>query len=70
MKPLSTIFFLSAFVFFSCKNEPASPPVQTLNEIMQADSAGDVDKVISLYTEDAILIPSDRSDVVCLNAIA
>jgi len=70
MKPLSTIFFLSAFVFFSCKNEPASPPVQTLNEIMQADSAGDVDKVISLYTEDAILIPSDRSDVVGLNAIA
>jgi len=36
---------------------------------MQADSPGDGDKVISLYTEDAILIPSDRSDIVGLNAI-
>ena len=68
MKGLGMIFFLVA-LFFSCKNEPASPPVQTLNDIMQADSAGDVDKVISLYTDDAILIPSNKSDIVGINAI-
>lgn len=69
MKCLSAIFFLAAFISFSCKNEPAPPPVQTLNDIMQADSAGDVDKVIALYMDDAILIPSDKSDIVGINAI-
>jgi ketosteroid isomerase-like protein len=69
MKRLGMICFVSAFILFSCKNEPASPPVQTLNDIMQADSAADVDKVISLYTDDAILIPSDKSDIVGINAI-
>jgi len=69
MKLLIAISLLSVFVCFSCKNEPTSPPVQTLNDIMQADSAGDVDKVTSIYTDDAILIPSDKSDIVGINAI-
>jgi ketosteroid isomerase-like protein len=69
MKCLRAIFFLAAFISFSCKNEPAPPPLQTLNDIMQADSAGDVDKVIALYMDDAILIPSDKSDIVGINAI-
>ena len=69
MKRLGAIFLLGAFILVSCKNEPASPPVQTLNDIMQADSAGDVDRVVSLYTDDAILIPSNKSDIVGINAI-
>lgn len=69
MKRLIAIFLFPVSIFFSCKNEASLPPVQTLNDIMQADSAGDVDKVISLYTDDAILIPSDKSDIVGINAI-
>jgi uncharacterized protein (TIGR02246 family) len=69
MKQSCAILFLTGFIFFSCKNEPGAPPVETLNDIMQADSAGDVDKVISLYTDDAILIPSDRGDIIGINAI-
>jgi len=35
---------------------------------MQADSAGGVERVTSLYTDDAILIPSDKSDIIGINA--
>jgi uncharacterized protein (TIGR02246 family) len=69
MERLVAIFFLAAFTFFSCKNQPASSPVQTLTDIMQADSAGDVEKVVSLYADDAILIPSDKGDIIGINAI-
>jgi len=36
---------------------------------MQADSASDIDKVVSLYADDAILIPSDRDDIIGIHAI-
>ena len=68
MKRLCEVF-VAILIFCSCKNEPSSAPVQTLNDIMQADSAGDIDRVISLYADDAILIPSTRGDIVGINAI-
>ena len=68
MKRLCEVF-VAILIFCSCKNQPASAPVQTLNDIMQADSASDIDKVVSLYADDAILIPSDRDDIVGIHAI-
>ena len=37
--------------------------------MIEADNTGELDKVISYYTEDAILIPSGSSDIVGKNAI-
>jgi len=68
MDRLMATLFLAGFIL-SCKNETSSAPVQTLNEIMQADSAGDVDKVVSLYSNDGILIPSNKGDIIGINAI-
>ena len=70
MKPSILIFFLAVFVLSCKQNDTASStPSQTLHEIMQADSTGDLEKVISLYTEDAILIPAASADIIGKNAI-
>lgn len=60
---------LALLILFSCTQNPSLTPAQTLDRIMQADSAGDLDQVISLYAEDAILIPSGRADIIGKNAI-
>jgi len=56
-------------IVFSCKQKEDSTPSTTLDEIIQADNAGDLEKVISNYTEDAILIPSGSVDIIGKNAI-
>lgn len=56
-------------LLLACSQKETSPPGQTLNDVMQADSTGDPDKVVALYTDDAILIPSVNSDIVGKTAI-
>jgi len=67
---MARIFLLSlVFVIFSCTQKEASTPSQTLNEVIAADNAGDLEKVIAHYADDAILIPSGSNDIVGKNAI-
>ncbi len=56
-------------IIFSCGQNEDSTPSKTLDEIIQADNAGDLEKVISNYTDDAILIPSGSVDIIGKNAI-
>ena len=56
-------------VVFSCEQKQDSTPSKTLEEIIQADNAGDLEKVMSNYTDDAILIPSGSVDIIGKNAI-
>jgi uncharacterized protein (TIGR02246 family) len=60
---------LLVFIIFSCEQKEDSTPSKTLDEIIQADNAGDLEKVISNYTDDAILIPSGDVDIIGKNAI-
>ena len=64
-------FLLLATVLaaFSCEQKKDSPPSKTLEETIQADNAGDLEKLIANYTDDAILIPAGSVDIVGKNAI-
>jgi uncharacterized protein (TIGR02246 family) len=56
-------------IVFSCEQKQDSTPSKTLDEIIQGDNAGDLERVMSNYTEDAILIPTGSVDVIGKNAI-
>jgi uncharacterized protein (TIGR02246 family) len=60
---------LVALITFSCEQKGDSTPSKTLDETIQADNAGDLEKVISNYTDDAILIPTGNVDIIGKNAI-
>jgi ketosteroid isomerase-like protein len=60
---------LLSFIIFSCEPKEDSTPSKTLDEIILADNAGDLEKAISNYTDDAILIPSGNVDIIGKNAI-
>lgn len=66
---MTRIFFLLLVLMVSCKQKEESTPAKTLAEVIAADNAGDLDKLISNYAEDAILIPSGSNDIVGKNAI-
>jgi ketosteroid isomerase-like protein len=46
----------------SC-NTSTSSPGETLSEIIKADNSGDVDKIVSLYTNDAMLMPAGKPNI-------
>jgi uncharacterized protein (TIGR02246 family) len=69
MRYVKIIILCITCFLFSCKQEATITPAQTLEELIQADNAGDLEKLISYYAEDAILIPSGRSDIIGKNAI-
>ncbi|MER3498144.1 MAG: hypothetical protein C4308_05635 [Chitinophagaceae bacterium] len=69
MKTSSTFFISACILFAGCGNKEESTPSKTLTEVIAADNAGDLDKVIAYYTEDAILIPAGSSDIIGKNAI-
>jgi len=50
------------FIFLSCSN-PNQDPETILSEIMIADNAADVERIVSLYTDDAMLIPAGKPNI-------
>ena len=62
---LSSIKFILLFLFiFSCNpSNRTKDPVQTLAAIIKADNAGDIEKIVSLYTPDAMLIPAGKANI-------
>jgi len=65
---LSHIAYFILLVIVSCKSDRDSPD-RTLSEIMNADNAADVDKIVSLYTADAILMPAGKPNITGSEAI-
>lgn len=59
------VIFLGLPGCYSSSNAPS----ETVKEIIAADNLGDLEKVLSLYTDDAILMPADKQDVVGKDAI-
>jgi len=64
-----SFLLLIVLAVFSCEQKQDSTPSKTLEEIIQADNAGDLEKLIANYTDDAILIPAGTNDIVGKNAI-
>ena len=64
-----TILMLLSFAILSCDRKQDSTPSKTLDETIQADNAGNLEKVVENYTDDAILIPASSNDIVGKNAI-
>jgi uncharacterized protein (TIGR02246 family) len=59
-------FALSSLLFLfiiSCKPK-RNDPAYTVHEIIKADNAGDIEKVLSLYTNDAVLIPAGKANII------
>ena len=52
----------------ACKSS-STDPKETLDAIMKADNAGDIQKIISLYTSDAMLIPANKPNIIGKDAI-
>ena len=50
------------FLFLSCSNTNQDPET-ILSEIMKADNAADVERIVSLYTDDAMLIPAGKPNI-------
>jgi len=63
------LFLLIVIAAFSCEQKQDSTPSKTLEETIQADNAGDLEKLIANYADDAILIPAGSTDIVGKNAI-
>ena len=57
------------FFVFACEQKQNSTPSRTLDETIQADNAGDLERLIDNYADDAILIPAASTDIVGKNAI-
>ena len=64
---ISTILLL--LIFPACKEEPITDPATTLRDVIQADNRGDLEKVVTLYTADAMLLPAGRTDIMGRDAI-
>jgi uncharacterized protein (TIGR02246 family) len=54
--------FSLVILLFSC-NSKVPGPQETLAKIITADNAGDLEKIVSLYTRDAILLPPNRPNI-------
>jgi ketosteroid isomerase-like protein len=52
----------------SCSNQ-TSGPKETLDAIILADNAGDIEKVVALYCTDAVLLPPGRANISGQSAI-
>lgn len=63
------LLLLTVMASFSCAQKQDSTPSKTLDETIQADNAGDLEKLIGNYSDDAILIPAGSNDIVGKNAI-
>ncbi|HSU28758.1 MAG TPA: nuclear transport factor 2 family protein [Chitinophagaceae bacterium] len=55
-------------LLISCKKEKGDPK-ETLASIMKADNSGNLVEVLSLYTNDARLMPAGRPDISGIDSI-
>jgi uncharacterized protein (TIGR02246 family) len=69
IKAKATVFVLTLMLAAVCCKNETSGPKQTLDAIMLADNAGDIEKVISLYCTDAVLLPPGRPNIAGQSAI-
>jgi len=58
-----TLFFITAVISFTSCTNTNSDPKETLAAIINADNNADIQKVVSLYTNDAILLPSGKPNI-------
>ena len=66
--------FLVVVLLSSCSDgaktgDPARDITKLVQDLMTADNAGDIDRVLAFYTDDAILMPPDGANVVGKTAI-
>jgi uncharacterized protein (TIGR02246 family) len=61
--------FLAIALLLPGKLSAAVSPIETLNEIVKSDNAGNLEKIATLFTDDAILIPAGRKNATGKNAV-
>ena len=63
-----TVSVLLFLFIISCKTK-TNGPAYTVHEIIKADNAGDIEKIISLYTDHAVLIPAGKPNIIGKDSI-
>jgi ketosteroid isomerase-like protein len=66
------ISYISLFLLLtiiSCTGNNKNKPDKILNELLEADNESNLEKVISLYTNDAMLIPAGKPNIIGIDSI-
>ena len=57
------------FLFIISCNPKTNKPAYTVHDIIKADNAGDIEKIVSLYTNDPVLMPAGKPNIIGKDAI-
>lgn len=68
-KVLTFLAIILQLVVVSCNNSITEKPEKTLDELIEGENASNLEKVISLYTKDAELIPDGGRDIIGIDSI-